>query len=1748
MHQRPGQGRHALECGWAALNWILDYHGKKPISFDTMQDYQQKSANQELAMTGRISEEEVNEDGYFSFGAINEAYKFEMKGYAHLETLTDYSWSEPEVLLIGTGAHWYMARKLKQATGYEVYDTDRPSVRYESLSDLWHNEISGGNSAFAPTSAAYNTQEVKTPLRGGGTKNHHQRYSIRGGGKNPGLSGRIGKLTVGTINITTLEGKEDVLTDLGLDVIALQETQVDAVQQKRMKRTLEAKGWEVIFGEPCKRMTDGAKTRLTTGGVAILVKKGTPVRRIHHQQLDETCRFVHAGIAYGKGKVLHVFSFYGIVGNAERTEILIQEMLTEAAALGNVPVLIAGDFNLDTTDSPALQTAAAQGRWLDIGVMLNVTEATCNSGKGLRRIDAILTNHVAATAIDGQTKFSVSENPLIKTHKVVKLERLCLERYNEKTPRLIVPVQFECQNTAVGPDEASRVQWRAERWNAAKETQSTDKMLETLGEITEEFFLRKLDISEGERRKFVGRGKKRTPRMRTNAPRQDRRGATSKETLKRLKRIHTLEKVLKLARQHDGPMTMTHEITRLWDDLRKLDESAKRSTPTIEEIVELLNEARREHAIAARETRQRRLTKWKRDAVDNWNDYPAKVFAQVRDAQYNRTVLMQKANEEWTANCMEIDREMQSAWEPILRKYKEKPEPDWDRFWKRYQKYIQKHPMTCEDITTKDVAEALGRTSNRKAAGIDGFRVSELKALPKDVLPMIAELFNVIEDKGWPEALLTALVSTIPKGAGTKPLEQRPITVTSALYRLWGSIRMRKDVMDWQEKWAHDGQYGYRKSRSAMDLSWKLALDVELAALTGGEIAGATTDFKKCFDLIPHDILLKLVKEMGLSERILKPTTDVYNRLNRRFKYPNGVGEPFETTNGILQGCPLSVVYFNALSSVLNRAIEEEAKINPGSYADDLTLFGPRDKLQDGVNTVTEFCELTGQELAPQKCKWFSNREKSDDNITMMGTTLKFDDSVDIVGCHISMHGTTEQEGRVNQEIEDRAKRIQVLPLRHKAKEQIAAASVMPKALYGIAVYDPKPEKVKSLRKMMANAIFKKIGKRTKMSHTMGLTLLSKGHCVDPEAYITYNRLNTLVRMIKKCEAQIHQVWKLLKAGTDLETGTRGPVGLALDTLQKIGWKWTSFEHFSTETETIAVADIKMGSWQHDIREACRKQAWKRVSSSNNRRPNLKGVESGIDREETLKTVNDSGKNAYLRGIVRSGILDNVYSNSMHGGYKYCAFCDEEKGVKTEETLDHINWRCEGYDDIRNEYPQVMEQYRSDWPNCLRLLGIKPNNIVLPEGLTGDLQMMIASIRQKRSNEKEDLLERRLRRVEYAGNKTPEVYTQYNNDLEDYMPEPTAWKEKIGLALYLALAQYMKKLKWSRHPDDTGVTFLELAVDFEAYSGLELPTTIAKMQLEDTTKAAAKKADTIHHLMMKIDQLHKKVNKTTKNTFPQPSTKVKHVKSLVPLGAPTLNGINKRPEFVMGEETVTTTKRLVEEAIINKSDHERFAHNTLIEHAPEQEQRSETWKTAAKKFPSKENDVLLKQQRCDHGPVVAPANVLKKPKIARGEGTNNSTCSSHFKKKCGPCAQDGTVSIYYCCHNHHSANDGLIPIWDYCQKHRMTACAQCLNRSHGAEICCETNHHTCQYHGSPPCESCKAETEPSQRTAVKCCEHKRHHGPFTRTKNRRRGPTKKDIEMSGSLLKHGFTTRPKEKTDKNIGTGSAREPQEKGLT
>ena len=266
----------------------------------------------------------------------------------------------------------------------------------------------------------------------------------------------------------------------------------------------------------------------------------------------------------------------------------------------------------------------------------------------------------------------------------------------------------------------------------------------------------------------------------------------------------------------------------------------------------------------------------------------------------------------------------------------------------------------------------MGKLKASGARGLDGLGPAEIKQLPDAILEYLRVFFDLIEMKRvWPRALTVAAVTLIPKGEGGAPLAQRPISVMPVVYRLWAATRARHSL-PWQETWICEDQHGCRPQHGTSGVLLRVAAELEAAMLNGEAVAGLSLDFAKAFDNVPVAIALAILQEHGLSNEILHPLIDMHGRLRRRFKIRGYLGQPFGATNGIMQGCPLSVLLLNASVSVLTKSgqSEHDTVICP-SYVDDTSFLCKYDQgLHEMMHILQTFLNLTGMRLRPaSRCR-----------------------------------------------------------------------------------------------------------------------------------------------------------------------------------------------------------------------------------------------------------------------------------------------------------------------------------------------------------------------------------------------------------------------------------------------------------------------------------------------------------------------------------------------------------------------------------------------------------------------------------------------------------------------------------------------------------------------------------------------------------------------------------------------------------
>eukprot|EP00973_Karenia_brevis_P060427 8407275-Karenia_brevis.AAC.1 len=147
---------------------------------------------------------------------------------------------------------------------------------------------------------------------------------------------------------------------------------------------------------------------------------------------------------------------------------------------------------------------------------------------------------------------------------------------------------------------------------------------------------------------------------------------------------------------------------------------------------------------------------------------------------------------------------------------------------------------------------------------------------------------------------------------------------------------------------------------------------------------------------------------MGMPDRVLKPVRAMYGRLRRRFKMAGGVGLEFTASNGILQGCPLSVIMLNALMSIWARAVEAEVpKAGAAVYADDkCALTQSRASITRVAALTQEFADLSGQVLSVSKCFAFTTVAGGRRSVPVREGRIQWTQQAQIVGASFSFQGS----------------------------------------------------------------------------------------------------------------------------------------------------------------------------------------------------------------------------------------------------------------------------------------------------------------------------------------------------------------------------------------------------------------------------------------------------------------------------------------------------------------------------------------------------------------------------------------------------------------------------------------------------------------------------------------------------------------------------------------------------------------------
>jgi len=996
-------------------------------------------------------------------------------------------------------------------------------------------------------------------------------------------------------------------------------------------------GWEGVYGEVQQEIASGAAARIASGGVAVLGPVGLGIRLVEPKSSQARAawlggRMVCAAVPRAGSGWIYAICIYGHSGTKKdgykkmesynKTEEIIEAALDMAAELGeDVPVVIGGDYNTTVEKSSTMQAAIHAG-WHDALADHGDTRMTHKDGN---RLDYLLINSTMALATRSASREEERSFPSHFAIQITIEERIWATKIMKRDVAPMAGLKRSKETDEAILQDRS-MQELQEQVKTQVMKQDVEQAWKAWNNVAE-FYLHRAFPQDPTLTSDQVRGESLPIREATVTASTKATSTQCGSTIKTLERLHRAERLLEeLLRA--GCAGARKEAT--WTNLQGITELALNemvSIPTAEQLSELKVQVKQMRQKGSQSLIATRVHLWRQKLKKSLKD----SCRWVRGGGYKKLTYLECDNGERVADMSKIHEELLRKWMPVYkweeeqkqgssskkkRNQEDGKDTDGQRdatpFMQRFGKQITQHPLDMQAITAEAVAEQGTRMQDATAGGADGWRTRDLKIVLR--VPQVAEAFAQFlglceRAEMFPQVWREVVTTMIPKeGKQTRAENMRPISVTSAAYRVWAGIRTA-EIIEWQNKWSPDGITGFKKKSGTEDALWLIQQKVAAARMGEYDVSIAAIDFAKCYDKIDWHVTVAAAAARGVPSWLLRLWRNYIAGVKRRHKVGQSLGEEFQCSRGLLQGCPLRVIMLNFITTCLIEELERASASRNGAitatvYADDLTVItegsGGEQAMKEAMGILKEYTELSFQVVSPTKSLCSSIRRDGRQVQVMYGDRyLQWAECLRILGNDISTTGKTGEGAKGRQaEIERRVVQITRHP-RTRPPERALLVTLMITSSLAYEGWGNGPIENGStewwifvqLRAKVLTSIYPK--RAQQMSIEIAMTLFHQGHCVDPRQAIVYRLVQRAQRVLAPTKSNRAILDKLGDFGDRIS--------------YPIGWlRRIADDRQQTLEELLQISD-------HDLREYLRNQEWERVRT---RRPRqyegLKNVKRAV--------------------------------------------------------------------------------------------------------------------------------------------------------------------------------------------------------------------------------------------------------------------------------------------------------------------------------------------------------------------------------------------------------------------------------------------------------------------------------------------------------------------------------------------------------
>ena len=497
----------------------------------------------------------------------------------------------------------------------------------------------------------------------------------------------------------------------------------------------------------------------------------------------------------------------------------------------------------------------------------------------------------------------------------------------------------------------------------------------------------------------------------------------------------------------------------------------------------------------------------------------------------------------------EASGEVVSTWNAFLQRDKNNLVDQWSDAERIAEMIPQQDTIYVPDYSVELWRRTQSNTPLRSARGSCGFTVCEMRSLPDWCLEVLFDLFRVIDETStWPAMWLYAFTIMLPKtSVPESPLDLRPITILSRIYRQWSRFKAIALLVGISSKVPNIIAGGTSTSSLMLSAHFQEVLESES---NGSECNGVTIDIIKCYNVIPRYPLSLLMHKMGWPRHVIQTYISALMNLQRSFQTLGSVSSWQRSYTGVPEGCALAVAAMLTLSSSLFFCLKVTSPLAElFTFADNWALLFRRCMdTEMGVRCLNEFCCALKLSISvPKSWMWAleSSTLKRIGTLTLQGCAIPTIKHTKDLGVDLTYQGVrkkTHLKHRLKLGLV-RCGRVPSVSCPKNKQSHLIHMGCFPKAGFGIELDTANQKDFNSFRTVVARAVGLS---RKGASPWIALSLLGKIH--DFQFFALRRTVFFWRQYVNHFPNRVPHILHKLQ-----NPSTKGPIANLLNVLNEVG-------------------------------------------------------------------------------------------------------------------------------------------------------------------------------------------------------------------------------------------------------------------------------------------------------------------------------------------------------------------------------------------------------------------------------------------------------------------------------------------------------------------------------------------------------------------------------------------------------------------